>query len=248
MAPFGIPEIVAAVADAESVLDAGCGSARLTLALAEAGVAEVVGVDTSSERLEQGQARIDAHPAGAGVTLISADFNEPLPFADDYFGATVSRLALMIAPDPPATLRELRRITKDGGCIATALWAPVDDNPWFVLPRTAAATVVGQDRADYARVFGRIGSPEEAVEIHRAAGFTNVQSETLRTTLDVPDAKGLWDWMIRENGHVRRLDATLQVQEREAVIGELQRLTADYDTPECSLSLPRTITLVTATA
>jgi 2-polyprenyl-3-methyl-5-hydroxy-6-metoxy-1,4-benzoquinol methylase len=50
MAPFGVPEIVAAVAPDDSVLDAGCGSARLTLALAEAGTAEVVGIDTSSER------------------------------------------------------------------------------------------------------------------------------------------------------------------------------------------------------
>jgi hypothetical protein len=31
MAPFGVPEIVAAVAPADAVLDAGCGSARLTL-------------------------------------------------------------------------------------------------------------------------------------------------------------------------------------------------------------------------
>jgi hypothetical protein len=30
--------------------------------------------------------------------------------------------------------------------------------------------------------------------------------ETLRETLEVQDAAGLWTWMVGENGHVRRLD------------------------------------------
>ena len=46
---------------AGAVLDAGCGSARLTLAFAEAGAADVVGIDTSLERLAQGRARLSAH-------------------------------------------------------------------------------------------------------------------------------------------------------------------------------------------
>src|SRR5262245_50617605 len=139
MAPFGVPEIVAAVGDAGSMLDAGCGSARLTLALAGGGASEVVGIDTSAERLAQGRARIAEHPAGAHVNLIEADFDRVLPFADGRFGASVSRLALMIATEPVATLRELRRVTAPGGRIVTALWAPVEDNPWFALPRAAAA-------------------------------------------------------------------------------------------------------------
>src|SRR5262249_39011163 len=45
--PFGGAEIVSAVAGARRVLDAGCGSGRLTVALALAG-AEVTGIDTSA--------------------------------------------------------------------------------------------------------------------------------------------------------------------------------------------------------
>jgi SAM-dependent methyltransferase len=131
---FGVPQIVAAVSAAGSVLDAGCGSARLTLAFAEAGAADVVGIDTSLERLAQGRARLSAHPTGARVKLIEADFDHALPFADGRFAAAASRLALMIATDPVATLRELRRVTAAGGRIVTALWAPANENPWFALP------------------------------------------------------------------------------------------------------------------
>ena len=245
MAPFGVPEIVAAVAGADSVLDAGCGSARLTLALADAGIGEVVGIDTSDARLEQGRARIAEHPAGARVELAEADFDRALPFPDGRFGAAVSRLALMIAADPVATLRELRRVTAPGARIVTALWAPVEENPWFALPRAAAAAVVG-DRADYARAFGRRGDAEEATEAHHAAGLADARAETLRQTLDVPDAPGLWAWMAGENGHVRRLDAALTGGERAAVLDELERLVTGYRTGDGALRLPRTMTLVTA--
>lgn len=247
VAPFGVPEIVAAVSAAGSVLDAGCGSARLTLAFAEAGAADVVGIDTSVERLAQGRARLSAHPLGARIELIEADFNQRLPFADGRFAAAASRLALMIATDPVATLRELRRVTAAGGRIVTALWAPIDENPWFALPRAAAAAVVGPERADYARAFGRLGNPNEATQVHRAAGLAAVHAETLRQTLDVRDATGLWTWMAGENGHVRRLDATLSHPERAAVLDELQRLVAGHRTHDGSLALPRAMTLVTAT-
>jgi SAM-dependent methyltransferase len=247
MAPFGVPEIIAAVAPARSVLDAGCGSARLTLALADAGAEEVVGIDTSVDRLAQGRARLEAHPMGARVRLIEADFDSALPFPDGRFSGAVSRLALMIATDPVATLGELRRVTAPGGRIVTALWAPVDDNPWFALPRAAAGAVVGRDRAAYARAFGRIGSREQAMEIHRGAGLADVRAATLRETLDVPDAAGLWAWMVSENGHVRRLDASLSLAERAAVLDELHRLVAEHRAPDGSLCLPRAMTLVTAT-
>jgi ubiquinone/menaquinone biosynthesis C-methylase UbiE len=243
--PFGVPQIVAAVSTAGPVLDAGCGSARLTLAFAEAGAADVVGVDTSLERLAEGRARLSAHPMGARVKLIQADFDHVLPFADGWFAAAASRLALMVATDPVATLRDLRRVTAAGGRIVTGLWAPVEENPWFALPRAAAAAVAGPARADYARAFGRLGSPEKAIEVHRAAGLDDVQAQTLRQTLDVEDAAALWRWMARENGHVRRLDATLTVSERAAVLDELDRLVAGHRTPHGSLALPRAMTLVT---
>jgi ubiquinone/menaquinone biosynthesis C-methylase UbiE len=246
MPPFGVPEIVAAVAGAGSVLDAGCGSARLTLALADAGAAEVVGIDTSADRLAQGRSRISTHPLAARVKLVEADFNRVLPFPAAAFAAAVSRLALMIAGDPVATLRELRRVTAAAGPIVTALWAPAGDNPWFALPRAAAAAVVGPDRAGYARAFGRLGSPEEAAELHRAAGLTDIHVETLRQTLDVQDAAGLWSWMVAENGHVRRLHAALSASELAAVLGELDRLVADHRGHDGSLVLPRAMTLVSA--
>jgi hypothetical protein len=74
-----------------------------------------------------------------------------------------------------------------------------------------------------------------------------VRAETLRQTLDVRDAAGLWAWIVGENGHVRRLDAALSASERAAVLDELQRLAADHRTHDGTLRIPRAMTLVTAT-
>ena len=171
-----------------------------------------------------------------------------LPFPGGRFSAAVSRLALMIAGDAVATLQELRRVTAAGGRIVTALWAPVDDNPWFALPRAAAAAVVGPDRAALRARLRSPRQPRGGTAAHRAAGLADVQAETLRHALEVQDADGLWTRMVGENGHVRRLDAALSGAERAAVLDELHRLVADHRAPDGSLHLPRAMTLVTATA
>lgn len=248
MNPFGVPEIIAGVGSPRSVLDAGCGSARLTVALAQAGADQVIGIDTSPERLGQGRERIAAAGLAGRVSLEEADFNLSLPFEDGRFAAVTSRLALMIARDSVATLGELRRVLAAGGPIVTALWAPPEQNLWFSLPRTAIATVIGNEAGSYARVFGRIGTPEEAGEAHRQAGFSAVEAHTITEHLDVAGADELWQWMVAENGHVRRVDAELDPGRRSAVIGELGRLWAAHNDESGRLRLQRTMTLVTAEA
>ena len=187
--PFGALEIVAAVAGAERVLDAGCGSGRLTVALAEAGAA-VTGVDTNTGQLEEAARR--ASDAGVALTLREADFNDALPFGDASFDAVVSRLSVMAAADPVATLRELGRVLEVGGRIVTALWASPAENPWFAAPREAIGVVLGAERAAFARAFGKLGDPAEAAAAHRAAGFVDVEAVLLRGSRSAPDAAAYW--------------------------------------------------------
>ena len=124
--PFGVPEILAALAGAGRVLDVGCGSGRLTVALALAG-ASVTGLDSSRQRLDDASRR--ASEAGVRLELLRADMEERLPFADASFDGVASRLALMIAVDPLATLRELGRVLEPEGRVATVVWASLPENP-----------------------------------------------------------------------------------------------------------------------
>lgn len=240
--PFGTSEILAAVDGAGRVLDAGCGSGRLTVELARAG-AEVTGIDTSPERLEQARGR--AEQAGVELQLLLADFNEPLPFLDGAFDAVTSRLALMAAGDPVATLRELARTLEPGGRLVTVLWGSLSENPWFALPREAVAEVLGADRAAFARAFGKLGEPDEAAAAHRAAGLREVEAVLLRERRTAPSAAAYWQALAEENGHFRRVAASLDETERAALGRAVEARLAPYREGD-GLSLPRALVLVTA--
>jgi SAM-dependent methyltransferase len=242
--PLGLPEIVAAAGRAASALDVGCGSGRLTVELARAG-ARVTGIDTHAGRLADAGRRAAA--AGLAVRLLEADMDAPLPFADGAFEAATSRLALMIAADPAATLRELRRVLAPGGRIATALWASPERNPWFVEPRAAVADALGAERARFARAFGRLGDPAELARLHAAAGFADVASAIVADTLRPASAGAQWDFLRERIGHFRRLDAELADGERERLMAALERRLAAFRAGD-GLELPRTIVLVTGRA
>ena len=102
--PPGFPEILSATEGATSVLDVGCGSGRLAVELAACG-ASVTGIDVSEGRLSEARER--AEREGADARFLLCDMTDPLRFADGEFDAAVSRLSLMIAPDPVAVLREV---------------------------------------------------------------------------------------------------------------------------------------------
>jgi SAM-dependent methyltransferase len=239
--PFGVAEILAAVAGAQQVLDAGCGSGRLTVALALTG-AEVTGVDTSASQLEVAGRRADV--AGVELTLREGDFNA-LPFGDASFDAVVSRLAVMASDDAVATLRELARVLEPGGRLVTVLWASPDENPWFGKPREAIGAVLGPERAAFARAFGKLGDPEAAAAAHREAGLTDVEAVRLHEMRAAPDAATYWQELSEENGHFRRVAASLDDVERAALATEVETRLAPYREDD-HLSLPRTLVLVTA--
>jgi len=241
-APFGNAEIAAAVAGARRVLDAGCGSGRLTLALAEAG-AEVTGVDTNAKQLAAARQR--AEEAGVKLELLEADLNGRLPFADATFAAVTSRLVLMATADPVATLRELGRVLEPNGRLVTVLWASPAENPWFSVPREAIGAVLGAEHAAFARAFGRLGDPAEAAAVHEAAGLHDVAARQLYERTTARDAEEHWAVLSSENGHFRRVAAGLSEAERSALVADLEERLVRYRAGD-RLLLPRTQVLVTA--
>ena len=217
--PFGVAEMLALLPAPGAVLDVGCGSGRLTAALAEKGWS-ATGVDTSDASLAVAEGR------SAAVAWRWADMNDPLPFADQSLDAVVSRLSLMIARDPAATLADERRLLRPGGRIVSAVWAEIGRNAWFGHPRTAVANVLGPDRARFARRFGQLGTVTELAAVHRAAGFAGVEVDAVAHELEFDSAGAHWRSMVATIGHFERLDDTLTGDERAAVIAELARLTA----------------------
>src|SRR5680860_1039460 len=59
----------------------------------------------------------------------------------DSVDAVVCRWGYMLMADPAIALKETRRVLREGGLLAFAVWAPPDRNPWAAVP---AMTLVQQ--------------------------------------------------------------------------------------------------------
>ncbi|MET4100577.1 ubiquinone/menaquinone biosynthesis C-methylase UbiE [Agrococcus sp. UYP10] len=101
-----------------AILDAGCGSGPLTLALRERG-AVVTGIDASPAMVALARARL-----GDDVPLHVGDLAEPLPFPDGAFDDVIASLVLHYLEDWDAPLAELRRVLRPGGRLILSLNHP----------------------------------------------------------------------------------------------------------------------------
>lgn len=102
------------------VLDVACGSGNLAIIAARSGCM-VSGVDIARNLIEQARAR--AFTEGLHIDFIEGDA-EALPFADAQFDFVLSMFGVMFAPRPDIAAGELWRVTRPGGQIVLANWAP----------------------------------------------------------------------------------------------------------------------------
>jgi demethylmenaquinone methyltransferase / 2-methoxy-6-polyprenyl-1,4-benzoquinol methylase len=100
------------------MLDVASGTAGVALQLASRTSADVVGVDLTKAMLAQGHRNVARASMGERVQLV-AGRAEQLPFPDDSFDALTFTYLLRYVDDPQATLRELARVVKPGGAMAS---------------------------------------------------------------------------------------------------------------------------------
>jgi ubiquinone/menaquinone biosynthesis C-methylase UbiE len=102
----------AGIRPGDRVLDIGCGTGTLSLALAQHG-AKVVGMDASEPYLD-GARRRRSHP---GITYEHGDACH-LRHSAGSFDACVSTLAIDVIPDVDRVAAEMRRVTRPDGIVA----------------------------------------------------------------------------------------------------------------------------------
>lgn len=133
-------------------LDVATGTGDFAIALAEAGVPEIVGLDLSAGMIAAAREKCAAYPQ---ITLIQGDAMA-LPFATGEFDSLTVGFGLRNMPDYQQALNEMVRVIRPGGRVVILEMTPLPPSrfarlfdPYFrhVVPRVGG--VVTGDRTAY---------------------------------------------------------------------------------------------------
>jgi SAM-dependent methyltransferase len=158
---------------------------------------------------------------------------EQLPFDDQEFDAAVAQLVVHFMAEPVAGLAEMRRVTRRGGVVAACVWDyPGGRGPLGVF--WDAARAIRPDAPDESELAGtREG---HLAALFQAAGVREVTATSLSVTIAHRSFAEWWGPFTRGAGPAGAYVATLDPDERDALMRE------------CRRRLPTTPILVSATA
>ncbi len=180
---------------AEVVLDiaAGTGEPGLTIATMLKG-GKVVITDLSEDMLEiarENAMKRDIKNIETRVCDVCA-----LPFADNTFDAISCRLGFMFFPDMLLAAKEMVRVLKPGGKIATSVWNVLENNFWI----TAILGTISRHMDLPAPLPGAPGMFRCAKEglisdLFLEAGLKNIKQKEITAKMQFKTADIYWDMM-----------------------------------------------------
>jgi demethylmenaquinone methyltransferase / 2-methoxy-6-polyprenyl-1,4-benzoquinol methylase len=192
----------------DRVLDVATGTGMVATALVRRYGCSVVGLDQSPRMLAGARDKLAAHPElGERIELVEGEA-EHLPFEDREFDSLTFTYLLRYVDDPAATLRELARVVKPGGRIASLEFAVPTYAPlrvlWVMYTRVvlpALGRLVSREWYDVGRFLGpSISSFYERFpvshigELWASAGIDSVQMRRMSL------GGGVVTWGVKRNG------------------------------------------------
>ena len=177
----------------DRVLDVATGTGMVAEALVRRYGCSVVGLDQSPEMLAGARAKLDADPELAVRIELVRGEAEALPFPDGAFDHLTYTYLLRYVADAGGTLRELVRVVKPGGRIASLEFMlppnPVARSLWNLYTRTVMPPLGRLISPDWQEV-GRFLGPsitelyerlplEQQLELWSAAGIERRQARVM---------------------------------------------------------------------
>jgi ubiquinone/menaquinone biosynthesis C-methylase UbiE len=191
------------------VLDVGSGPGGLTSELAaRLGAEQVAAIDPAPQFAA---ACADRH-RGADVREGPA---EQLPWDDGVFDAALAQLVLAFMRDADAGIREMARVTRDGGTVALCMWDLTDGGMTMLATFWAAVREVQPGASGEARRPGTFAG--DIVERLERAGLEDVSGSTLTARADYSGFEDYWEPFTLAVGPAGEFLRSLDPEQVEAV-------------------------------
>jgi demethylmenaquinone methyltransferase/2-methoxy-6-polyprenyl-1,4-benzoquinol methylase len=176
----------------DTVLDVATGTAAVAIELVRRTGCTVVGLDQSPEMLAAGRARVERAGLAGRIRLVEGRAEE-LPFADASFEGLTFTYIYRYVEDAGATLRELARVVRPGGSMASLEFGVPPHRAaralWELYVRVGlplAGRAISPGWSEVGRFLGpsirdleRRLPPDRQLELWRAAGVEDVRRQRL---------------------------------------------------------------------
>jgi SAM-dependent methyltransferase len=172
------------VSDGQRVIDVGCGPGALTEELVRrVGASAVTAVDPS----EPFVSAIEERLPDVDVRLAPA---EELPFDDSSFDVALAQLVVQFMLDPVAGLREMARVTRDGGGVVASVW----DHGGGHGPLSVLWDVVREIDPGARDESGVVGTHEgDLTGLFEQAGLREIEETALTVSVEHPTFEEWWE-------------------------------------------------------
>ncbi|KEY19074.1 class I SAM-dependent methyltransferase [Kaistella antarctica] len=172
---------------------AGTGEPGLSIAKMLTG-GKVILTDLSPQMLDIAK----ENAAKKGITNVefeACDVTE-LPFADNTFDGVSCRMGFMFFPDMILAAKEIRRVLKPGGKLATSVWGTPEQNFWGTAIGDAIIRNMNlpNPKPDSPGIF-RCGESGLMTNILEQAGFKNITEREVTCELNCGTAEIYWEIM-----------------------------------------------------
>jgi SAM-dependent methyltransferase len=223
----------------QTILDIAAGTGDLGFAVAERVGAEgrVISTDFASEMVDV--ARRNGETQGLTNVEYREMDAERMDLEDDSVDGVVCRWGYMLMADPAAALKETRRVLRDGGPLAFAVWRTPDRNAWAAVP---GMTLVQRGHMPPPEpgapgIFA-MGEPGRIGDLVTRAGFAEPEVEEIAFEFRFADFDDLWDMLVRIAGPIAHVINSLPGDERQATQEAIRENLASYRNEDGSYAAP----------
>lgn len=180
---------LAQVHQGDRVLDLAAGDGEQSIRAAHRVGADgyVLATDISPKLLTF--AEESAQKLGLGQLETQVMDARTLDAADESFDAVISRLGLMLIPEPDRVFAEIRRVLRPGGRVSAIVFSTPDKSPWLSSPMQVAMRHAGRaPSAPGQPGLFSLGAPGAVETALRNAGFCDVEVNYSTSILEMESA------------------------------------------------------------